>query len=217
MWKTLIDTVFPIKCLGCGVEGVFLCLDCFRKIPLNQNSSLKLNRNQALNELIISSYYQNPLLKNLIHRYKYDFIKDLADPLSKLMAQKIYYLKQNPSIVLTPVPLHKKRLKWRGFNHSEILAQKTAQKLDLAFLNNLITRKKHTIAQASIQDKEIRKRNLKNVFEINPESDTSLIENKTIILIDDIYTTGSTLNECAKTLKHKTKSNQIKALVLAKG
>lgn len=206
MWKTLLDLIFPVNCLGCGHSGAFICFNCFEKLPLNNKP--------VLNNLLIASYYQDPLIKQLIHSYKYDFVKDLAQPLGQLMIKKLtqQYIK-NP--VLIPIPLHAKRLRWRGFNQAEKLALIIGQKLNIPVVNNLLIRKKYTLPQAKIDNKEQRKINIKNSFQINPNFKNDL-KNKNIILIDDISTTGATIKECAKTLK-TLKPKTVYGLVIAKG
>lgn len=218
MWKTLIDIIFPKKCINCQKEGDFLCLKCFKKIPINKNSPIRFkNKKYKLDELIIVSYYQNPILKNVIYRYKYDFIQNLSSSLVSLIKIKAPFLKTNKNAILIPVPIHKKRLKWRNFNQSAILAQKLSQDLNLLILENLIIRKKYTIPQAKLKNTKERKNNLKNVFVTNKEIDKNLIKNKTVILIDDIYTTGATMQECAKIIKKQFRPRKIIGLVLAKG
>lgn len=206
MWKTLLDLIFPINCLGCGHSGDFVCFNCFEKIPLNNMP--------AQNNLLIASYYQNALVKQLIHKYKYDFVKSLAIPLGELMIKKLSQQHiENP--ILIPVPLHAKRLRWRGFNQSEELALVVSQKLNLSVINNVLIRTKHTLPQTKIDNLKQRKANIKNSFQINPNFKDHL-KNKNIILIDDISTTGATLEQCAKILQ-ELKPKSIYGLVIAKG
>ena len=222
MWKTILDLLFPIQCLGCGKEGNFICYSCFKKLPLNTKKSK--------NNLLIASYYKNLLIKQLIHKYKYDFIKDLAKPLGLLMVKKLQSQEVRPQKVgtfskkvplfrsdlyLVPVPLHKKRLKWRGFNQAELLAQEISKKINIPVINNLLIRIKHTLPQMKIQDAKQRKKNMNQAFALNPNFNNNL-ENKNIILIDDISTTGSTMKECTQVLK-PLKPKNILGLVIAKG
>ena len=222
MWKTILDLLFPIQCLGCGKEGNFICYSCFKKLPLNTKKSK--------NNLLIASYYKNLLIKQLIHKYKYDFIKDLAKPLGLLMVKKLQSQEVRPQKVgtfskkvplfrsdlcLVPIPLHQKRLKWRGFNQAELLAQEISKKTNIPVINNLLIRIKHTLPQMKIQDAKQRKKNMNQAFALNPNFNNNL-ENKNIILIDDISTTGATMKECAKALK-PLKPKNILGLVIAKG
>jgi len=205
MKKTILDLIFPITCLGCSSQGRFLCPSCLDKIPPNQEL--------PQNKLIVALDYKNPFVKEIIHQYKYNFIKDLSEPLAELMSRKLSSYFSSGSIVLIPVPLHKKRLRWRGFNQSDLLAQEINQRLNFPIANDILIRKKHTLPQVKIENAPKRKQNIKNAFQLN--SDQSL-EDKTIILIDDISTTGATLKECAKALK-PLKPKEIWGLVLAKG
>ncbi len=95
MWKTILDLIFPIHCLGCNQEGYFICYSCFKKIPINKKPPLNFNQKGALDNLIIASSYKHPLIKETIHQFKYNFIKDLAEPLGLLMAKKLKEAEDN--------------------------------------------------------------------------------------------------------------------------
>jgi len=204
MWKTILDLFFPKYCLNCNQEGNFICYSCFKKLPLNAKP--------ALNNLLMASYYQNPLVKKAIHCFKYDFVKDLSKPLSLLMVKKLEKKNiKNP--ILIPIPLHKKRLRWRGFNQAELLAQEIGNKLNIPVINDVLIRTKHTLPQMKIKSSEQRKENIKQAFALSEEVNLS---NKTLILIDDISTTGATLEQAAKVLK-QLKPKKILKLVIAQG
>jgi len=216
MWKTIFELFFPIICLGCKKPGSLICPSCFRKIPLHKKGSLKSNQTN-LDKLIIATYYNNPLVKQMIYRYKYDFIKDLSKPLAKLMIRQL-----NKSLelrsedpMLIPIPLHKKRLKWRGFNQAHLLSLEIAQGLNILTNDKVLSRVKHSQPQMSIKSSKKRRENIKSVFKVNPDFKDE-INNKTIILIDDVSTTGATLEEAARTLK-ELKPKQIWGLVIARG
>lgn len=224
----LLDLFFPIYCLGCEREKIWLCENCFKKIPLNSKSecpfcqkpsffgrTCQKCQNKNLNGLIIASDYQNELLKKIIFSFKYKFIKELSSYLGELL---ISALKNHPlissieSFVIIPVPLHWRRKKWRGFNQSELLAKKIEEYFSIPLFEKILIRKKHTKPQVKLKEKE-RKENIKNAFTIeNP----CAILNKKIILIDDVSTTGATLEECSKVLK-KAGAKEIWGLVLARG
>jgi len=222
MKKFFLDLFFPIHCLGCGCEGQFICLDCFNQMPLNKKPLFRFGRESALNGLIIASHYEHPIIKQAIHRYKYDFVKDLAKPLGQLMALAIAKQSQktftdSDNTILIPVPLHKKRLRWRGFNQAFLLTEQISQKLEIPIPINkdILMRKKYSLPQVQIKNAKERKENIKESFCINPDFKDNL-ENKKIILIDDICTTGATLEECALALQ-PFKPKQIWGLVLARG
>jgi competence protein ComFC len=219
MINLLINLLFPVYCLGCGKEThrEFICPTCFSQIPLSKKPPLKLNSGSGLTGLVAASYYAHPLIKKAIHNYKYDFIKDLAEPLGCLLVQRINVLSDfiiQRNSILIPVPLHKKRLRWRGFNQSELLALEISRQLNIPIVNNLIVRKKYNLPQAQIQNARQRKQNIKNAFMLNKGQSLKL-RPFTAILIDDIATTGATLGECARVLK-PLKPKEIWGLVIAR-
>ena len=117
-------------------------------------------------------------------------------------------LRGNP--LLVPIPLHKKRLNWRGFNQSEILAEKISGFYGLE-VRNVLIRNKNIKPQADIEDRENRMNNIKDSFECSTN-----LNGRNVILVDDICTTGATLNECAKVLAANG-AGKISALVIARG
>jgi ComF family protein len=130
-----------------------------------------------------------------------------------------------PDLVV-PIPLHKRRLRWRGFNQSELLANYISENLtpgmEIPVLNDILIRKKHTTPQMQVKKYSERKENIKDAFEIYPVKSAGgsaekfkRIKNKNILLVDDVATTGATLNECAKTLK-QSGAKKVFALVLAR-
>ena len=214
----ILDLLFPVQCLGCGREKNFICPDCLLKIP--HNYPIIYPKNSPLLGLLIVGSYKDPLLKSAIHKYKYNFIKDLTKPLAGLMIKKLNdcpWFKENNTLLI-PVPLHKKRLRWRGFNQSELLCLEISKSLNIPLINNFLVRTKHNLAQVKIKNTEQRKINVKNTFQINSQNQSASrrIKNKIIILVDDVLTTGATLKECAKTLK-KSGAKEIWGLVLARG
>lgn len=112
---------------------------------------------------------------------------------------------------IIPVPISNKRLKTRGYNQSFLIAREIAKQLDLRLVNNCLVKTKNIIEQSKL-NKEERMENIKGVYKLQNEK---LIDSKKILLIDDIYTTGSTVNECSKILR-KGNPNKIGILVLAK-
>ncbi|MBI4709456.1 MAG: ComF family protein [Candidatus Portnoybacteria bacterium] len=174
----------------------------------------------------------------MIYECKYRFIKDLTKPLGEIL--KIFLETNkltNPvlsevkgwqterltnwetdKLILIPVPLHKKRLLWRGFNQAGLIALKINEDFKIPVLNNLIFRSRHTPPQMEIKNNLEREKNIFSAFRLNSNFDlkNNPIKNNVVILIDDICTTGSTLNECAKILK-PLKPKEIWGLVIARG
>ena len=226
-----LDTLFPISCILCQKDGFWLCKNCQEKIgfidfqvcPVCEKyisllgaPCVKCKPKTALTGLIAAAKYDKEDLAIIIHRFKYNFIAKLGEELGKILLKgaSIHNLPL-PDIII-PVPLHPRRLRWRGFNQAEILSNYLSENITPGFFipvskNNLI-RTKYTSAQMNIKKYTERQENIHNAFAIkNPLE----IKNKTIWLIDDISTTGSTLFECAKVLKANG-AKKIYALVLAR-
>lgn len=235
-----LDFLFPKKCLICQKDSNnYLCFNCFKNLEIKEPSCPSCGKANQLGEfckhcqknyiikgVLVAGNFKDKNLANLIKFYKYNFIRDLARPLSLFL---INFLKEqvikNPIISLkntssknlllnefslVSVPLSNKRLKWRGFNQSQLLANNIAKKFNLELLNDL-KRVKHQKPQVKLNKKN-RQSNLTGSFKWFGEN----LKNKKIIIIDDVYTTGTTLKEIAKELK-KHQASEIWGLVLAHG
>jgi ComF family protein len=171
-----------------------------------------------LDGVFVCADYTDRVIGDLIKKLKYSFARELGKTLAKIAE---LYLKKTldsgrtekinlANFTVVPIPLHKKRYNWRGFNQAEIIAGFLAAKLNLPVSTGLI-RVKHRPPQAKL-DGAARRENIKDCFRC---SDPALAE-KNILLIDDVATTGSTLNEAAGALK-AAGAKKILALVIAKG
>jgi ComF family protein len=235
MWKNYIknhalDISFPKFCLNCGREGNYFCEDCKSCIEISPNiyclcekpkilsktGKCNLCRQRNLDGLYSALPYQNNLVKKIIHNFKYEpFIKELSKTLSFLMIEHLQMLYSKPdfsSFVFVPTPLHIKRLKWRGFNQSEKIAKEIAGYFKADVLSDVLIKNKGTSPQMELS-KEKREKNVKNAFSVK---NTEVIRNKKILLLDDVYTTGSTMEECARVLK-KTGAKEVFGMTIARG
>lgn len=138
-------------------------------------------------------------MKEAIHQFKFSRKFGLGKPLAHLLlAQLDGQIEYSRYDAILPVPLHRSRSKQRGYNQAEILAREVAKARHLALMTKNLIRVRRTAAQWQFSNKRERLDNVKNAFHIlNPEQ----VREKHLLLIDDIFTTGSTVNECAKTLK----------------
>lgn len=217
-----IPTQTDFHCFVCGQRspGGKICPECHKKTGIN------------LTGLLVASDWQNLLVRQLIYECKYRFVKELAQPLALILAKfltingiipwpatpthKLTNFQTN-KLTLIPIPLHRRRENWRGFNQAKIICDHLTKYLDIATLDNLILRGRHTPPQMDIKDKIEREKNVVSAFKLNPDfANKNLIENKIIFLIDDVCTTGSTLKECAAVLK-ELKPKEIWGLVIARG
>jgi len=204
----LLDLFFPKNCFGCQKEGTYLCEDCISLLDILNFH--EIFRTENLDDLYFglsyknrSSKYEHQLIKLLIKRFKYNpFVKDLSQPLSSLIITHFNscekqppFIQEKTNFIIIPIPLSQKRLKWRGFNQAEEIARNLSTNLQIPLHNNILTKNKETSFQSNLS-KEEREKNLLNSFSCNKQ-----IINKKILLVDDIYTTGSTMEECSKVLK----------------
>lgn len=170
-----------IKCQKLNPSGI--CHLCKKDLPITKS--------------IIYGYHRDPILRELIHHLKYEGLIGIGQILSDFI---INTLEQNPlpkNSILVPIPLNKWRLQGRGFNQSQLIAQKIADHFGLEINNSLLIRQKNTKPQIGLTYKD-RQKNMKDAFRLNPKIQ---IPTGTIVLVDDVVTTGSTVGECAKVLR----------------
>lgn len=203
MWKNqILNLLFPQFCLKCQKEGFLVCPDCLSLIDINYKSY----QGFYLNRIFSATSYQEPLVKKMILLFKYEpYIKNLALPLAYLIIshfgltekQSLFRPQQANSGVFIPVPITNKKTRERGYNQSAVLGKILSLYFRLPFSSNNLVKIKNTKSQTELSEQE-RKINIANAFAIkNPD----LISGKTIFLVDDVFTTGSTMEECARILK----------------
>lgn len=135
------------------------------------------------------------VLREAVHRLKYASARNLADPLAEMMAQ-FWYQTPLPADVLMPVPLHPHRERERGYNQSMLLAQALGRRIGLAVLPNALVRCRNTVSQTTLNARE-RRANVAEAFECVSEA----VRGKRVLLIDDVCTTGATLEACSVALR----------------
>jgi len=212
--NSFFDTILPEYCLGCQLRGQLLCQECLQNITPARYQE---------NDNIFSAFdYRDPVIRKALWELKYKNKKKLA----KIVGQALYgnlieeiseikAFSPGKPLILIPIPLSKKRQKERGYNQAQLMANALAQNAppDLFEINNnLIKRIRETPPQAKINNRKKRLENIKGAFALNiwksdfqnsrsrkPTSQT--IRGRTIIVVDDISTTGGTLLEVMKLLK----------------
>lgn len=216
IWTVPIVSIYPQTCGICGkIYPKPLCNKCEIKLKKENNLNI-INSKEELedknfNELIYIFKYEGQIRK-LILDYKFNEKSYIYLTFSYfLLKNKKLFEKIKKYDKIIPVPISKKRLKTRGYNQSYLIAKEIAHQTNLELLNNCLIKTKNIIEQSKL-NKEERKQNIKGVYDLKNKE---LIKDKKILLIDDIYTTGSTVNECSKILKQGNPT-QIGILVLAK-
>ncbi|MCX7955541.1 MAG: ComF family protein [Patescibacteria group bacterium] len=212
------DIFFPKFCLNCKKPGGYICLKCqkkllyinFQKCFYCQKISLyNLTHYNCLKNFYIdqvgSVFYYNDFLKKIIKNIKYRFVKEALDELLKLInplniSFLEFYKKISSDIFIQPIPLHKNKLKERGFNQACSISLYLNRLLNFPIID-FLERVKETKNQAQIEKRQERYLNTKGAFRLKKQIDNNLLKNKRIILVDDVITTGYTVNEAAKVLK----------------
>lgn len=227
----LLDLLFPKTCVGCGVFGSYLCNDCIKEIqqtelvcPFCERPNLGgvvhavCKRKFGLDGLWSLGIYQGTL-RLAIQKLKYKWVSEMAKDLINMTLE--YWVKNPPLLldkikkdqgknwIVTAVPLHPSRERWRGFNQSELLARLLAQKLGLKYETTL-KRVRNTTPQMKLQAFE-RKSNIRNAFALTSNYKLA----SSILLVDDVWTTGSTLKEYCYELK-RGGVKQVWALTIAR-
>ncbi len=213
----LKDLFFPAFCLNCGLEGAFVCDKCFKSLQKMMTADqISIPKDSPLDGIMaVYRYEDHSLPARLIHSFKYDLIKELFIPLGRLMAEKMNESLNRDDAVLCPVPLHKKRFKWRGFNQSDLLAKRVGTICGINVIYPL-KRIHFRIAQMELK-REDRIKNIRGAFVIDKDFEDTILSlsGKCVFLVDDVATTLSTLNECALTLKNAG-CKKVYAIVLAR-
>jgi ComF family protein len=230
-----LDLLFPRQCLSCKKADTWLCEACFSYVKPNIHQVCYLCRRTSekaktcnihtsddparqLDRLLVAAHYSgNPIIKKSIHTLKYaNKPEDIANKLGRFLSEtlalhlSIFHV---PHCVFIPIPLHPKRLKSRGYNQAELITKSMREAFNhpLIIDHQLLTRSKHTSSQVSSSTRKARLENLKEAFQINGKTDPA----KIYILVDDVVTTGSTLEECCKILKEDG-AREVWGLVLAR-
>jgi len=218
MWKrfknSLLDFFFPKGCFSCQKEGSYLCEDCKATMEISgfhQKADL-----ECLSDLYFALTYQNSLIQKLIRQYKYQpFVKELNKILASLIIEHFQLMDNKPDFtdfVLVAVPLEKRRQRWRGFNPAEEIGRNLAGFWKIPLISGALLKIKNTLPQVELSDEE-RRENIKGAFVCkSPEK----IKGRKILLVDDVFTTGATMTECARVLK-KSGAKEIIGIVVARG
>lgn len=212
----VLDFLFPKWCVGCGREGDFICSACGSSIsrivpplcpkcgipqPDGVLCSTCIGRQMAIDG-IRSPFRFEGVIRQAVHQLKYQNLRAIAEPLAALLAE---YFADNPvpMAVLVPVPLHPKRLRERGYNQSELLAKELSRLTNLSVVSDCLVREKQTPPQARTATLEERRNNVTGAFACLDRR----LQGRQVLLIDDVATSGATLDACAVALKAKGASS----------
>lgn len=231
-FEVIISTFFPARCLGCkkdiAHQSLILCESCKEKIIIPQTLFCGQCGNRLPNREKICHHsipyvlgsvflYEDPLAKNMILALKFKRMESVGVFLGKLLAQYVKNVFNHDvtplhGMIVIPIPLSRERFRERGFNQAALLAQSFAEELNLSVEENVLTRRRHTKPQSQTKQAKDRIQNVKEVFEV---IHSHTLKGKDVVLIDDVTTTGATLESASHVLR-EAGAKKIIALTVAR-
>ena len=203
-----LDLLYPPSCAVCGREGRFVCEGCEPDLPrlLAPYCVRCASPGKAAHcrlctatpphfDGVTAPYVHRGPVRDLVHNLKYNNVRTSAPHLGRLMAAHLAAGSVRAD-VLAPVPLHRRRERDRGYNQSALLARAVGEATGIPLEERLLTRTRDTAPQVTMKSPEERRRNIEDAFECEGE-----VSGASVLLIDDVVTTGGTMSACAKPLK----------------
>ena len=210
--NSALDYFFPPICGMCGeINENYICNNCYENIKKIKKCVINEYNNRNFSKHLYIFRYDG-IIRNKIIEYKFEDKGYLYKMFAKIILsdkKTCNFIKKYDVII--PVPISKKRKKKRGYNQSELVANELAQKLNQDIWTDIIIKKKDNKPQSELNKLE-RIKNVEDIYEINKPIE---VKNKKVLLLDDIYTTGSTVNEIARKLK-QNQTQEIGVITLAK-
>ncbi len=209
--RYFLDMVYPNKCMICQKKvntkdgHQYICDECYHIMEEYKTSYELFDPKRRYDDTRGYAVFRyDGVIRHLIHRFKYGKERRLAKLFAELILPDFeHFIKEHYIEMVIPVPIHKERLEKRGFNQAELVARILSKKLKIPMETKVLTRIKNTKPQNELSFGE-RVSNVKDCFDV---VNSSKIIYKDIILLDDIYTTGSTIEECSKVLReHNTRN-----------
>jgi len=210
LFRRVLDVVMPRRCVGCRKTGTFLCISCHDTLPRALPADL---------DLIACYEYNNKTVRRALWKLKYaggtELAENFAEPLAEELLTALIELLSPPEedevIALIPVPLHPKRLRQRGYNQAELIAQQLAGRIAGAVvLPSVLVRTKNTVSQTQVKSRAKREENMRDAFALS-SYDKPLP--RICVVIDDIITTGATTRACARLLRNAGAHTVLRAAV----
>jgi ComF family protein len=221
--KNLLNVLFPVFCNGCSKlllkNEKVICTKCLHNLPFTHHHQIKKTEiNKVFYGIIpiefnasILYFTKKGITQNLIHNLKYRNRQEIGTFLGELYATEIMNIENIKNIdYIIPVPLHKKRFQDRGYNQVSSFSAAIGEKLKIPVLEEVLLKTKN-LKSVTNQSKENRKEQIKNVFSI---TNFEKIEGKHVLIIDDVFTTGATIEACAKEIL-KIQNTKISILTMA--
>ncbi len=208
--RTLLDVLYPFECAGCGGSGKIICDGCAEDLAELVAPYCRVCSAYSVSEIcqacaqsgrrfegVRAPFRYEGTIRQAILALKYGGIKAAAPQLGDMLA---CYLQANPlpGDILAPVPMHASRRRERGYNQAELLARRVAERCGIPFQPDLLVRTRRVDAQAGMSSAVNRAANVADSVAVSQRGDVS---GQRVVLVDDVATTGSTLDNCAAALK----------------
>lgn len=210
--ETILNLIYPNVCGFCGdINNENICTECSKKIEKYKILGIEKSTSKYIEQQCFIYKYEGEIRESIL-KFKFQeeaylyktFVKIILDNL-----EVCKYIKKFDIII--PVPIHRKRRLERGYNQSELIANEISKQLIINIEKSILIKIRNNPKQSTLKLEE-RKSNVKNVYEVKQNQK---IKDKKILLIDDIFTTGNTVNECAKKLK-EAGANKVSVLTIAR-
>lgn len=232
LFNRILEFLFPTYCLACTKRGSLLCSRCrkdlsptlpecyiCRKISNRYTSHTKCLKPNSLSYLFIFWQY-NKTAKTLLKQYKYSRVLDIRslfiDLMNQLLSSRAKSVQFLHNSIMIPVPISKQRSNQRGFNQAQQIGESFAEFKKIRFIPDLIIRDRDTARQSGL-DKDKRIENLKDAFKFNTKYTHLISKIKWIYIFDDVITTGSTMEEIAKSIRSVKPDVRIYGVALFRG
>lgn len=202
--RLLVEFFFPLECVGCGADREILCPSCQLGMAPDKHLALPTGYMEGL-FVAITDY---SIIEQYVWQLKYNSVVVLAEPLAGLMIQRLEKVTCLDRPIVVPVPLHRRRQKRRGYNQSAEMAKFVSRRFGWEVREDILVRKKFSKPQVGLR-RESRLKNVAGVFQSRIR-----LEGRNILLVDDIFTTGATMNDCARALS-LAGAGKVYAVVLA--
>ena len=211
MFTKIVDLIFPRACGFCGqkINQRYTCRKCLNILEYYQEKVVLYPKNGNSYDKLICGFEYKSYMKNKMLQYKFENKRYLAKTFGDLLAHRLERYNICADLII-PVPIHYKRELKRGYNQSAYIAKFVSELTNVPLKSDVLVKIKNNPKQSLLELKE-RKENVKNVYAVE---NNEPVKDKSIILVDDIYTTGTTSNECARVLKLAGAKEIIVATVL---
>lgn len=207
--EKLLEIIYPHKCVSCGASGQIICEQCLAGIPPSVDTLIYVR-----SRLAYSCETTRLLLRKFKFNGRHSMHKYLGQLLGEMLLEDISEFAEFGNLgtlVVIPIPMSKIEIRNRGYNQAELLAKSVSSYCHFDFEPNILSKPKETMSQVRMGARERRLKNIKGAYVVN---NPSLIANRDVILIDDVYTTGATIMEATSVLE-SAGAKSVRAYTLA--